>query len=74
MVKNYFATINNLAHKARKDNSNKDGLYLIGIEFKDLVYGFSERASLLEAFAELESKGYSGRNLRATFLDSLEIN
>jgi len=74
MVKNYFAIINTLAHKAKKDNSNRDGLYLIGIGSKQIVYGFSERDNLVEAHAELESKGYSGRVLQATFLEELEAN
>lgn len=74
MVKNYFAIIHTLAHKAKKDNSNRNGLYLIGIDYKQFVYGFSERESLEEAHAELESKGYSGRTLQATFLEELEAN
>jgi hypothetical protein len=48
---------------AFEDNKKQKGLYLLGIESKKLVYGFSARNNPDEARAELESRGYSGEIL-----------
>jgi len=63
MRKSIYQRLVELPSLAFEDNKKQTGLYLLGIESKKLVYGFSERNNLDEAKAELESKGYSGEIL-----------
>lgn len=62
-----YARIIEFSENAKKDNNNQKGLYLIGVESRRLIYGFSARESLEEAQVELRSKGYSGHTLMASF-------
>lgn len=61
--KSIYQRLVELPSLAFEDNKKQKGLYLLGIESKKLVYGFSARNNVNEARAELESKGYSGEIL-----------
>lgn len=54
---------------AIRENKWQYGLYVVPLGGDKIVYGFSERISMEEASAEIESKGFYGQTIFFNYVD-----